>query len=215
MSNRAPAAATGWRANLVPGLLVTVIALLAGALITFSLEQPAIDVFVPTPAAVADAGRGLVGPVTYTVDASSENEWRFFDFSRGSVVINPAPLEWDLAFQRFHIIANGGSGFGGGGGLIRLDDLGLDSVAELPESGYVESVARRDSTNAAIQRWYEYSWTSHLLKPLPAVYGVRTADGRYAKLQVLGYYCPGAVPGCLTFQYVYQGAGGRVVAAPG
>ena len=36
-----------------------------------------------------------------------------------------------------------------------------------------------------------------------------TADGRYAKLQLLSYYCPGARPGCLTFRYVYQGAGGR------
>jgi hypothetical protein len=40
------------------------------------------------------------------------------------------------------------------------------------------------------------------------VYAVRTADGRFAKLQVISYYCTGAIPGCLTFRYVYQGAGG-------
>ena len=191
MNRPAPAAATGWRENLVPGVLVTIIILLGGTLIMFSLEQPAIEVFVPTQPDVADAGNGLVGPSTYTIDASSEGEWRFFDFSRGSVVTSPGPLEWDLAFRRFHIIANGGSGFAGEGGVIRLEQTDLDSVVELPESGYVESVARRDSTNAAISRWYAYNWTSHILNPTPAVYGVRTADGRYAKLQVLGYYCPG------------------------
>ena len=43
---------------------------------------------------------------------------------------------------------------------------------------------------------------------------VRTADGRYAKLEILGYYCPGAHPGCLTFRYVFQGDGTPLVGAP-
>jgi hypothetical protein len=46
------------------------------------------------------------------------------------------------------------------------------------------------------------------VKPSPRVYALRTADGRYAKLEILSYYCPGAMPGCVTFRYVYQGAGG-------
>jgi hypothetical protein len=41
----------------------------------------------------------------------------------------------------------------------------------------------------------------------PRVWAVRTADGRYAKLEIVGYYCPEAHPGCLTFRYVFQGDG--------
>jgi hypothetical protein len=76
----------------------------------------------------------------------------------------------------------------------------------------VGSRARSDSTNAAIERWYDYSWTSHVLRPRPRVWAVRTADGRHAKLEILSYYCPGATPGCPTFRYVYAGGGGTEVA---
>ena len=200
--------------NRVPAALAGIIVVLAAALVAMSFDRPAVEVHLPTPPEPAEAGDGLVGPVTYTVDASSTGDWRFFDFSRGSVVHDPGPLDWDLAFRRFHIIANGGPGFSGFGGVVRLEETDFDAVSELPDTVYVETTARRDSANAAIARWYSYGWTSHLLTPHPAVYGIRTADGRYAKLQLLGYYCPGAQPGCLAFRYVYQGAGGRSVVAP-
>ena len=178
-----------------------------------SFDGPAVEAYVPTPADPAEAGEALIGPILYTVDASSTADWRFFDFSRGSVVADPGHLDWDLAFRRFHIISNGGPGFSGSGGIVPLADADFDAVEELPDTVYVQTTARRDSANAAIARWYSYGWTSHLLSPRPVVYGIRTADGRYAKLQLLGYYCPGARPGCLAFRYVYQGAGGRSVDA--
>ena len=198
----------------MPAALVAVIVILAGALVASSFDRPAVEVHVPTAPRPAEAGDALVGPVTYTVDASSTGEWSFFDFSRGSVVADPGPVDWDLAFRRFHIIANGGPGFSGAGGIVGLGETDFDAVSEVPDTAYVETTVRRDSANAAIERWYSYGWTSHLLTPHATVYGVRTADGRYAKLQLLGYYCPGAQPGCLTFRYVYQGAGGRSVETP-
>ena len=198
----------------MPAALVGIVVVLAVALVTMSFGRPAVEAHVPTPPNPAEAGETLVGPIDYTVDATSTGEWQFFDFSRGSVVVNPGPGDWDLAFRRFHIIANGGPGFSGDGGIIRLEETDFDAVSELPDAAYVETTVRRDSVNAAIERWYAYGWTSHLLTPHPVVYAVRTADGRYAKVQLLGYYCPGAQPGCLTFRYVYQGAGGRALGAP-
>ena len=196
----------------MPAALVGIIVVLAIALVGMSFGRPLVEERVPTPPNPSEVGETLVGPVDYTVDATSTGEWRFFDFSRGSVVADPGPGEWDLAFRRFHIIANGGPGFSGEGGVIRLEETDFNAVREVPDSAYVETTVRRDSVNAAIERWYAYGWTSHLLTPHPTVYAVRTADGRHAKLQLLGYYCPGAQPGCLTFRYVYQGAGGRSVA---
>ena len=191
-------------------ILIVAVALgLAGIVVAFALHRPEPPAFPPTPARESEVGARLIGPTVYTIDAGSPAEWRFFDFSRGSVVSDAGPLGWDLAFRRFRIIANGGHGFAGDGGIADLGPAVFDSVVEVPEVGYVVTTTRRDSTNAAIAHWYRYGFTSHILEPEPRVYAVRTADGRYAKLEILGYYCPGARPGCLTFRYVYQGSGSR------
>lgn len=185
------------------------IALLAAILVGLTLVRPEPPTFPPSPLDPRPAGEALVGPRTYTVDASDPDRWVFFSFAQGTVMEHPRPFEWDLAFRRFQVIVNGGEGFHGMGGILSLGEVGFDEVTRLPEEGYEGTrVHRGDSIQEAVERWYDYSFFSHLLSPRPVVYAVRTADGRYAKLEFLGYYCPGAQPGCLTFRYVYQGAGG-------
>jgi hypothetical protein len=190
-------------------LLVVVVLLVA-----MSLRRPEPPTFEPTPVQPRPAHGRLIGPTLVTVDASDASRWTFFSFADGSVVDAPGPLGWDLAFRRFQVIVNGGRGFAGSGGAADLGAMSFDSLSALPADGYVVTVARSDSVNAALHRWYEYSFTSHLLTPKPHVYAIRTVDGRYAKVQFAGYYCPGAMPGCVTFRYVYQGAGGVDVGGP-
>jgi hypothetical protein len=149
-----------------------------------------------------------------TVDATSGEAWRYFSFRRGAVVAEPGPNDWDLAFRRFHIIANGGPGFTGAGGILDLGPVGFDGVRTVPPAGYAANALGPDPTNAAIARWYTYGFFSHLLMPKPHVWAVRTADGRFAKIEIVSYYCPGMLAGCLTFRYVYQGDGSTAV-APG
>lgn len=164
--------------------------------------------FAPSGPPPAEVGAALVGPRIQTIDARDERRWRWFDFSRGAEVVAPGLLEWDLAFRRHDIAVNGGPAFAGAGGAIALDGVPFDSLTTLPQDGYLGAEGSRDSVNPAFERWYDYGFTSHLLEPRPRVYAVRTADGRYAKLEIVSYYCEGAVSGCLTFRYVYQGAGG-------
>lgn len=190
--------------------VVAALALLAIVFVASSLRAPAVETFVPTPPDPTEVGEALVGPRTVTVDATGTG-WRYFDFSHGSVVERPGPTGWDVAFERYRMIVNGGAGFAGRGGALTLA-APFDSVRVLPTEGYAGSTARGDSTNAVLADWYDYGWTSHLLTPKPITYAVRTADGRYAKLEMLGYYCAGAQPGCPTFRYVYQGGGGPDVA---
>ncbi|MBI4539691.1 MAG: HmuY family protein [Gemmatimonadetes bacterium] len=197
------------RAYVLPGALAAAIFAAAGALVVASLRRPTPLAFAPTPAAPAEVGAARVGPLSYTVDASSQDAWRYFDFSRASAVERPGALDWDLALRRHHIIVNGGPGFSGQGGVLDLGRVPFDSVGVVPEAGYALNRAGRDTVNPVIERWYDYGFTSHLLTPKPRVYAVRTADGRYAKLQIVSYYCPGASAGCLTFRYVYQGDGTR------
>ena len=154
-----------------------------------------------------EVGERLVGPAVFTVDGRGDT-FAYFDFSAGSVVESPDPLGWDLAFQRFTILANGGPDYAGQGGILDLGVTSLDSVTIVPVSGYAPNTTGREVSNAATAQWYEYSWTSHVLSPKPTVFAVRTADNRYAVFEILSYYCPGAQAGCTTIRYRYQGAGG-------
>ncbi len=203
-SGREEAPARPWTVPVIVGGIV----LLAAIYVGFSLQRPEPPTFSPTPVEPRPAGEELVGPRTVTVDASVPHRWVFFSFDEGSVVEDPGPTDWDLAFRRFTVITNGGDGFHGVGGALDLGEVPFDSVTVLPTQGYQASEAVSDSANPVLERWYDYSLFSHLLSPQERVYGIRTADGRYAKIQILGYYCVGAVPGCLTFRYVYQGGGG-------
>jgi HmuY protein len=55
------------------------------------------------------------------------------------------------------------------------------------------------------------AWPLH---PKPNVYIIRTADGKYAKMRIISYYCDGGqASGCFTIEYIYQGDGSRRFAA--
>lgn len=122
---------------------------------------------------------------TVTLDASAEDQWRFFAFDRG-VLAPPDTAAWDLAVQRFRIRAPGV--------VFRSDSLFFDALREAPASV---------NANLDLGRWYRYSMFSHLLYPKPFIYVIRTRDGRYVKLEFLSYYCPGPEPGCLTFRHAW------------
>ena len=209
MSERPPVRPASRRAWILPGVLLATVAILAATFVVGTLRRPELRSFVPGGAPPHEVGDSLVGPRLYTVDATDEGRWRWFDFSRGAVVESPGPRDWDLAFRRHDVLVNGGEGFDGEGGAIALEGVAFDSLAEVPDSGYLPSEARRDSTSPVFEKWYDYGFTSHLLEPKPRVYAIRTADGRYAKLEIVSYYCPQAVSGCLTFRYAYQGSGAR------
>lgn len=190
-----------------PLVAVVVVVVVAVALVALTLRQPEVPTYAPTPPTPADAGRALVGPRLYTVDATNGERWRYFSFRVGAVIDEAAGTDWDLAFRRYQIIANGGPGFFGRAGIVDLGAVRFDDVHTVPATGYRENEGTPDPRNPAIAGWYSYGFFSHVLSPKPHVWAVRTADGRFAKMEILAYYCPGSTPGCLTFRYVYQGDG--------
>lgn len=195
------------RTHLTPVLIIGAIVVLAAVLVAFTLRRPAVMTYAPTPPVARDVGRALVGPVLYTVDATDPERWRHFSFRLGAVVDEASGIAWDLAFRRYQVIANGGKGFAGQGGIVDLGATRFDAVTTVPAAGYQPNEGSPDPRNPAISSWYSYGFFSHLLTPKPHVWAVRTADGRYAKLEMVGYYCPGGQPGCVTFRYVFQGDG--------
>ena len=196
-----------------PPAAIVIIAFLLIAAVIFvasSLRQTTPLTWYPVSAVdPREVGDRLVGPSVFTVDGRGDT-FTYFDFSSASVVESPGSLGWDLAFRRFTILANGGPGYAGQGGILDLGITPLDSLTTVPTTGYAVNTPGREVSNTATTQWYEYSWTSHILSPKPNVFAVRTADRRYAVFQILSYYCPTAQAGCTTIRYRYQGAGGTV-----
>ncbi len=177
--------------------------LLIASLVIGSLATPEFPPYAPTIPRPAVVGDSLVGPATYTLDASATDRWRRFDFRRNGAVDSG---HWDIAVRRFHLIT------APGGGIVDLGPVPFDSVRELPATGYLPNTNASDTTNPGVGKWYAYSMLSHLLTSKHHVYGVRTAAGAYAKLELLAYYCRDVGTACVTFRYAYQGDGTRRVA---
>ncbi len=169
----------------------TVFLIIIAGLIAPSFLKPDVRTFLPTPIGTARHSSDS-GPDTVTIDAGDEHAWRFFHFDRG-VLAPPDTTGWDLAIRRFRIVPSGG--------IVNVGALPFADVSRAPDSGYVATRFGRDTLNPAIYHWYAYSYVSHLLSPKGDVYVVRRRDGRYAKLQILSYYCPGPTPGCVTIHY--------------
>ena len=185
-----------------------------------SLETPEIPpevekaieskIFNPEP---NDVGENLTGEITYTINAFSLKDWIYFDFSKGAVVSisDRTSHDWDMGFRRAKIISNSGaSNPSGRGGIAAIENAEFVSVMEAPESGYMIDISKNalETENPVIDRWYLYNYMTHELKPKKNIYIIRTADGKYVKIQIMKFYCEG-LAGCYTIKYVYQGNGSR------
>jgi hypothetical protein len=180
-----------------PIIATTLVSAVAIVLVALTLRPPDVATYPLTARATPPAGGTLVGPVLYTLDATGAEAWRNFSFKAGAVVDGVG----DLAFKRYAIVA------GPGAGIRDLGEIAFDQVRAVPPDGYVTNEGAAEPRNPAIASWYRYGFFTHVLSPKPHVWAVRTADGRYAKLEMIGYYCPGPQPGCPTFRYVYQDDG--------
>jgi len=171
-------------------------------------EGKAIDGPPALPAAPA-VPPNLISPRMAVINASSENNWVYFDFSRGRVVKiqDQTSLEWDLAFRRSKVISNGGAtNKFGRAGLIDLGNSAeFNQITEAPLNNYIQDSATRTETeNSILLKWYRYNYLTHKLTPKPNTYAVKTADEKFAKIKFLNFYCANKETGCIQMQYVYQ-----------
>lgn len=132
------------------------------------------------------------------VDASDAEVWVYFSFVSGGEVIPLDPADspdWDLGFQRFHIISNGGASGSGGARVAVLSGQTLDAVLTPPEDGYLADQPDGDDSDTVVDSafadgdgWYDYDETTNRLSPRDNVYVVETARGAHYALSILGYY---------------------------
>jgi hypothetical protein len=175
---------------LLIGFAVFVLGL--GYMVAASLARREVAVFAPSPSTRARSTSWTRTGDTLTLDAGDGDRWRYASLATGRALAGADTAAWELAARRYRVTVAGA-----------LADLGAVPFALArvdPTTRFVES-RQGETVNDAIQHWYRYSFVTHLLTPGGHVYALRTREGRLWKLEIVGYYCPGLMPGCLTLRY--------------
>ena len=143
-----------------------------------------------------------------------------FDFDLG--METDSETDWDIAFRATDIIVNGGMSMGTTDEPDRTGDAGAyiatGTIEEITEVDINLFTQDSDSGYAIMSGsgngWYTYSGPpTFLITPTPGkILVFKTADGKYAKVEILSYYEGAPVdPDAFTdqsryytFNYVYQ-----------
>ena len=144
-----------------------------------------------------------------------------FDFSTGA--ITTSETDWDIAFRGTSILVNGGSSSGiidapernGNAGAYIVDGI-FDEISSINTGAFAQDgpdglAIPTGSGNG----WYTYDGSQLTIRPIPGkVIVLRTADNKYAKIEILSYYkdAPQVITDQIalndlryyTFNYVYQ-----------
>lgn len=126
------------------------------------------------------------------LNAVSTKNYTFFSFSENAVVANSdsATTKWDIGFRGTTIILNSGtSGPGNAAGQI-VDNI-FDELTTAPADGYAVDGATKAILGSD---WYTYTGEAptgpkHAILPIAGkVLVLKTATGKYVKVEVLSYY---------------------------
>ena len=168
--------------------------------------------FQPKPPGFAPTDPDEAASVTdewtrYTVDATSRDEWVFFDFDQGrSVEAELSDSDWDIALKRTDLITNSGvTNPTGPAGAIDLGEVDLaDATVPSVADFAVDRLGGDDDDeleNPEISDWYDYSFITHTVHAEDSSYLVRTGESRDAIVYFDSYYCDNEDAGCITFRY--------------
>lgn len=158
---------------------------------------------------------------------AEKKKYTFFSFKTGQIVPNSdsASTKWDIGFRSTSIIFNGGTSGPGTAGAIVQQGL-FDEIKTAPTTGYVSDNKANNQfavssspfvsgVTTTTNNWWLNSGTqtSTIVSPIAGrVIIVKTADGRYAKMEIQSFYkgAPATVNNLTdldrhyTFRYIYQ-----------
>lgn len=157
------------------------------------------------------------------------NDWIYFSLREGKELAgiteenHKENLDWDLAFNRFNIRTNSGKSGNGKGGALDTGSKDMNSVTVVPEKEFIvdvdamitesftgSGITECESTlNPCMADAIEFQGPPPTYTPSNHIYIVKTADGKYAKVKVLGYHNDEGKSGFVSFQYVIQPNGSR------
>jgi hypothetical protein len=210
--------------------LITVIVVLTGALLLASCEKNDVTTPVTTTTKTtrdlpADTILGVYTSGPMTGQPYGSGRFTFYSLERNEVVANAdsATTKWDLGFRGTTIITNGGTSGPGQGGAYMYIGTFSDVNSVSPDStfrvdnGSSQLAIRTGSGNG----WYSYNGATQIITPIAGrVFVIRTATGKYAKIEILNYYKGGVTLDAsasdeeklkkqryYTFRFVYQANG--------
>ena len=126
-------------------------------------------------------------------------KYTFFSLERGVVVpsSDSATNKWDIAFRGTAILTNSGNGGPAAGGAFVYIGLFNDLKTIPSDSTFrTENVPTSYAVPFGSNRgWYVYDGLNNLVTPIPGrVLVIRTATGKFAKVEILNYYKGGVTP---------------------
>jgi HmuY protein len=152
--------------------------------------------------------------ISSTGQPVSAGKFTFYSFKNGIIAsTDSASSKWDVAFKGTTILTNGGTSGIGQGSASVLSGI-FDEIKEIPTSA---TFVQDSKTAYAIptgsgKGWYNYDGATNIISPIAGkVLLIKTADGKYAKMEILSYYKgtpttpnSSSVSRYYTFRYVYQ-----------
>lgn len=152
-------------------------------------------------------------------------KFSFFSIETNSIISNADSnsKKWDIGLRGTTIITNAGtSGPGAGGAFVfkgtfdELKTVPADSTFKVDNAPTSYAI-----TTGSNKGWYVLDFVTNLLTPIPGrVLVIKTANGKYAKVEILNYYKGGVTPAAnatdteksskqrfYTFRFTYQSNG--------
>lgn len=202
---------------------VITMAAFAGSIVFFSCNKDE----VPAPVVletktVNDLPADTIIGLSSMGQPYGSGKYTLYSLETNKIIANTdsATTKWDLGFRGATIITNSGTGGPGAGGAFVYVGTFAD-LTQIP----ADSTFRTDNSPTAYaiktgsgNGWYSYNGATQLVTPVPGrVLVIRTASGKYAKVEILNYYKGGVTPDAsasdaeklskqryYTFRYIYQ-----------
>lgn len=199
-----------------------VLTALAGSMAFVSCEKDStVDPIVLQSKTVNNLPADTIIGLTPQGQPYGSGKFTFYSLENDAIVPNSdsATTKWDLGFRGTTIITNSGtSGPGNGGAFVYV---GTFEISQVP----ADSTYRTDNAPASYaittgsgKGWYSYDGATQLITPIPGrILFIRTATGKYAKVEILNYYKGGVTPAAsasdaeklskqryYTFRFIYQ-----------
>ena len=153
-------------------------------------------------------------------------KFTLYSLETNSIIANSdsATTKWDVGFRGTTIITNGGtSGPGNGGAFVYLGTFEDLKTISADSTFRVDNAPTYAIRTGSGNGWYSYNPTTNLITPIPGrILVIRTASGKYAKIEIQNYYKGGVTPDAsasdaeklskqryYTFRYILQPDGSK------
>lgn len=152
------------------------------------------------------------------LNATSYDKWIYFSFRKGEIVQVSEPendLNWDIAFQRWYVKTNSGTSGKGQGGAINTKATVWEKITSAPLTDYKPDAigilsgwdvqknveTKKEGSFSQEASVYVTYIEGGRYKNKNEIYCLKTADGKYVKIQFYDYVNKKLKGGYPSFRY--------------